>query len=54
MPKINTATYQLSKHLSKVLSSMRASKHNMKSTKGLIQQIKKNPYQEDIKWCHLS
>ena len=38
---INTATYQLEKHLSKVLSPLRESEHNIKSTKNFIQQIKK-------------
>ena len=38
---INAATYQLEKHLSKVLSPLRESEHNIKSTKNFIQQIKK-------------
>ena len=40
---INTATYQLAKHLSKVLSPLRESEHNIKSTKDFIWQIKKEP-----------
>ena len=39
---INTATYQLAKHLSKVLSPLRESEHN-KSTKDFIWKIKKEP-----------
>ena len=40
---INTATYQLAKHLSKVLSPLRESEHNITSTKDFIRQIKKKP-----------
>ena len=43
VPKINTATYQLAKHLSKVLSPLGESEHNIKSTKDFIRQIKKEP-----------
>ena len=38
---INTAAYQLAKRLSKVLSPMRESEHNIKSTNDFIWQIKK-------------
>ena len=38
---INTATYQLAMHLSKVLSPLRESEHKIKSTKDFIRQIKK-------------
>ena len=38
---INTATYQLAKHLSKVLSPLRESEQNIKSTNDFIQQIEK-------------
>ena len=37
----STATYQLAKHLSKVLSPLRESEHNIKSTKDFIRQTKK-------------
>ena len=40
---INTVTYQLAKHLSKVLSPLRECEHNIKSTKDFIRQIKKDP-----------
>ena len=40
---INTATYQLAKHLSKVLFPLRESEHNIKSTKDFIRQIKQEP-----------
>ena len=40
---INTATYQLAKHLSKVLRPLTESKFNIKSTKYFIRQIKKEP-----------
>ena len=40
---ITTATYQLRKQLSKVLSPLRESEHNIKSTKYFIRQIKKGP-----------
>ena len=40
---INTATYQLSKHLSKGLSLLRESEHNIKITNDFIRQIKKDP-----------
>ena len=40
---INTATYELAKHLSKVLSPLGESQHNIKSTKDFIWQIKKEP-----------
>ena len=40
---INTATYQLAKHLSKVLSPLRQSEHNMKSTKEFITETKEKP-----------
>ena len=39
----NAATYQLAKHLSKLLSPLRESEHNIKSTKDFIRQIKKEP-----------
>ena len=38
---IKTATYQLAKHISKVLSPLRESEHKIKRTKDFIQQIKK-------------
>ena len=37
----NAAIYQLAKHLSKVLSPLRESEHNIKSTKDFIRQTKK-------------
>ena len=40
---INTATYQLAKHISKILSPLKISEHNLKSTNDLIRQIKKEP-----------
>ena len=40
---INTATYQLAKHLSKVPSPLRESEHNIKSTKDFIRQVKEEP-----------
>ena len=39
----NTATYQLVKHLSKVLFPLRESEHKIKSTKDFIRKIKKEP-----------
>ena len=39
----STATYQLAKHLSKVLSPLRESEHNIKSTNDFIWQVKKEP-----------
>ena len=38
---INTLTYNLVKFLSKLLSSLRQSDHNVRSTKDLIHNIKK-------------
>ena len=40
---ISTATYQLGKHVSKVLSRLRESEHNIKSTNNLTRKIKKEP-----------
>ena len=40
MSNINTVTYHLSKHLSKVLSPLRESEYNIKSTKDCIWKIK--------------
>ena len=47
---INTATYQLAKHLSKVLSPLRESEHNIKSTKDFIRQIKNEFISA---WCEM-
>ena len=41
VPSINTATYQLEKHLAEVLSLLTESENNVESTKYFIQQIKK-------------
>ena len=43
---INAATYQLTKHLSKVLSPLRESECKRKTTKDFIRQIKKEPIPE--------
>ena len=51
---INTDTYNLSKHLSKVLSPLRESEHNIKSTKDCIWKIKENLYQWDRISYHLT
>ena len=40
---ISTATYQLAKHVSKVLSRLRESEHNIKGTNDLTRQTKKEP-----------
>ena len=43
LSNINTATYHLAEQLSKVLSPLRESEHNIKSTNDFIRQIKKEP-----------
>ena len=47
---LNTATYQLAKHLSKILSPLRESEYTIKSTRHFMEIIKHKKVPEGFRW----